>query len=192
MGLNEFTVKDSSSLALGQKGCLTVTDTNVHYGRYVALTFLEDTVFDTAGLVNELSTLANGFSFTSGGTTEVTVGKFLLGATSGAIVQVKAITLTSGSWAGGNAAGWMIAEPVNSTGTTAAENMGLCTVSNQDNGTPVAALVTANVLTTGSEAAGGVTTGDTQIGETFPGGSTIYGLFTKILLASGALIAYKA
>lgn len=192
MGFVDLTVKEANAIALGQKGRLTITDTNIHYGRYAALFMLEDTVFAASGLVDSVNQLANGFAFTDSATTEIVVGDCLRGATSGAIVQVRQITITSGSWAGGNAAGWMIAEPVNTTGTVAAEVMDLITLTAIGNGTYPYTVKTASVLTLASEANGGVTTGDTQIGETYPKGSVLYGLFTKIDLASGALEAYKA
>lgn len=191
MGMSDFTVKEANALLLGRKGRLTITDTNVHYGNYCALTFLSDTIFAASGLVDELNQLANGIVFTGGGTTEIVAGNFLSGATSGALVQVKDITLTGGTWADGNAAGWMIAEPVNGTGTSALENMDLVTVTNPTGSAAVAASVTADVLTTGTEAAGGVTTGDTQIGGVYLSGTTIFGSFTKIQLASGSVEAYK-
>lgn len=44
-------------------------------------------------------------AYTSGGTHQVLVGDILTGATSGATARVIALTLTSGTWAGGDAAG---------------------------------------------------------------------------------------
>lgn len=44
-------------------------------------------------------------AFTSGGTYQVLVGNILTGATSGATARVVSITLSSGTWAGGDAAG---------------------------------------------------------------------------------------
>jgi len=192
MGLSDITVKEGTALQLGQKGRLTITDTNIHYGRFISLQMLEDTVFTT--ITDSLNTLANGLAFTSGGTTEVVAGDFLRGATSGAIVQVKSLaTLTSGTWAGGDALGSMICEPLNTTGTTAAENMDLVTIAPiADGSTTVPYTVkTSNVLTTAAEADGGVTTGDAQAGETYLAGTTIFGMFTKLQLASGAIEAYK-
>lgn len=59
--------------------------------------------------------------FTSGGTHEVVVGDLLTGATSSAALRVTAIVLESGTWAGGNAAGWLYG--VNQTGVFQAENL---------------------------------------------------------------------
>lgn len=44
-------------------------------------------------------------AYTSGGTTEIKAGDVLVGATSSAVAIVKSLTLTSGTWAGGDAAG---------------------------------------------------------------------------------------
>ena len=44
-------------------------------------------------------------AYTSGGTTEIKAGDVVVGATSSAYAVVKSLTLTSGTWAGGNAAG---------------------------------------------------------------------------------------
>ncbi len=192
MGLADITVKEGTALQLGQKGRLTITDTNIHYGKFISLQMLEDTVFTT--ITDGLNTLANGLAFSSGGTTEVVAGDFLRGATSGAIVQVKSLaTLTSGTWAGGDALGSMICEPLNTTGTTAAENMDLVTIAPvADGATTIPYTVkTSNVLTTASEANGGVTTGDAQAGVTYLAGTTIFGMFTKLQLASGSIEAYK-
>lgn len=189
MGYSDYSVKEANALLLGQKGRLTITDTNIHYGKYIALTMISDTVFTT--LTDSINLLANGFAFTSGGTTEVVVGDFLRGATSGAIAQVKEITLTGGSWAGGDAAGWMIAEPVNTTTSSTGENMDIVTLTPTAGTTVTYTTKTSNVLTLASEANGGVTAGDSEVGVTFPAGMTIFGMFTKITLASGAILAYK-
>jgi hypothetical protein len=44
-------------------------------------------------------------AFTSGGTTEIPIGAWILGATSAAVAEVIDVTLTGGTWAGGDAAG---------------------------------------------------------------------------------------
>jgi hypothetical protein len=44
-------------------------------------------------------------AYTSGGTTEIVVGDWIVGATSGAKAEVVGVTLASGTWAGGTAAG---------------------------------------------------------------------------------------
>lgn len=191
MGMSDYSVRDALNVQLGQHGRLTITDTTPHYGRYARVFFLADTVF--TAITDELGNLANGFAFLSGGTAEVKVGNVLLGATSGAAVRVRAITLSSGSWAGGSAAGWIEVENINGTALTASETMNLArqgpTAPGED---PVFVSVTTNVLTVESAANGGPTAGDTQVGETYPAGSEIQGAFTKLHLASGACEAYKA
>jgi len=44
-------------------------------------------------------------AYTSGGTTQIQVGDWITGATSSAIAKVVAVSLTGGTWAGGDAAG---------------------------------------------------------------------------------------
>jgi hypothetical protein len=46
-------------------------------------------------------------AYTSGGTTEIVAGDWIIGATSAAKAQVVSLTLTGGTWAGGDAAGVM-------------------------------------------------------------------------------------
>lgn len=59
--------------------------------------------------------------FTSGGTHEVLVADTLTGATSSATCVVVLIELTSGTWAGGDAAGFFVVKTV--SGTFVAENL---------------------------------------------------------------------
>lgn len=65
--------------------------------------------------------LGKELSFTSGGTTEIAEGNTITGATSGATATVDRVVLTSGTWAGGNAAGKFILS--GQTGTFQAENL---------------------------------------------------------------------
>lgn len=60
-------------------------------------------------------------AFTSGGTTEIKVGDWIVGATSSAKACVVSIVLTSGTWAGGNAAGTFRVK--NQHGTFQSENV---------------------------------------------------------------------
>jgi hypothetical protein len=60
-------------------------------------------------------------SYTSGGTHQVVVGDILTGATSGATARVISLTLTSGTWAGGDAAG--VLTLCDQTGTFTAEDL---------------------------------------------------------------------
>lgn len=60
--------------------------------------------------------------FSGGGTTEIAVGDTITGATSGATAKVRQVLLYSGTWAGGDAAGFFIANEDDITGTWASEN----------------------------------------------------------------------
>lgn len=60
-------------------------------------------------------------AFTSGGTTEIAEGDTITGATSSATADVERVVLTSGSWAGGDAAGYLYLS--NQSGTFQAENL---------------------------------------------------------------------
>lgn len=60
-------------------------------------------------------------AYTSGGTTEIVAGDLIVGATSAATAVVVSITLTSGTWAGGNAAG--VIRVKNQIGTFVSENI---------------------------------------------------------------------
>jgi len=55
--------------------------------------------------VNLSGDASYALDFTSGGTTEIAVGDTIEGETGGATANVLSVTLTSGTWAGGNAAG---------------------------------------------------------------------------------------
>ena len=44
--INKYTVNESSNVALGQAGAKFISDTEVHSGTFVAITMLEDTVFN--------------------------------------------------------------------------------------------------------------------------------------------------
>lgn len=61
--------------------------------------------------------------FTSGGTTEIEVGDTIKGATSNATAKVLGVVLDSGSWAGGDAAGWLILDLPSKVGTFQSENV---------------------------------------------------------------------
>lgn len=68
-----------------------------------------------------LVALGRELSFTSGGTIEIVEGNTITGATSAATGVVSRVVLTSGTWAGGNAAGKFILS--SQTGTFVAENL---------------------------------------------------------------------
>jgi len=59
--------------------------------------------------------------FSSGGTTEIVVGNTIVGATSGATALVEQVLEYSGTWAGGDAAGFLIVSNV--VGTFGSENV---------------------------------------------------------------------
>tara|TARA_B100002019_G_C21000150_1_gene464863 strand:+ start:342 stop:638 length:297 start_codon:yes stop_codon:yes gene_type:complete len=44
--INKYTVNESSNVALGQAGAKFISDTEIHSGTFVAITMLEDTVFN--------------------------------------------------------------------------------------------------------------------------------------------------
>lgn len=78
--------------------------------------------------------------FSGGGTNELAAGDTITGATSGATAIIKSVLLYSGSWAGGDAAGFFIVERDNLTGTFGSEN-----VVGEASGATDDATVTANV-----------------------------------------------
>lgn len=81
--------------------------------------------------------------FTSGGTTEITAGCTVKGATSGATATVETVLLYSGTWAGGDAAGFLIVRDV--VGTFSSE---AAYISSDDTSGADDATVTANVTFT--------------------------------------------
>tara|TARA_R110000737_G_scaffold210535_3_gene228221 strand:+ start:5638 stop:6228 length:591 start_codon:yes stop_codon:yes gene_type:complete len=82
---------------------------------YVEVTNLTD------GDIVQRSWLGKAVVFTSGGVGQVKPGQILTGATSGATMVVKQVILDSGTWAGGDAAGWFIVDSI--VGTIASENV---------------------------------------------------------------------
>jgi len=61
--------------------------------------------------------------FSSGGVNQIQAGDIIKGATSGATAKVIDVILDSGTWAGGDAAGWLIIELDTKVGTFASENV---------------------------------------------------------------------
>lgn len=61
--------------------------------------------------------------FTSGGTTQIRAGQSIKGATSNATAKVTGVILDSGSWAGGDAAGWLLIDLATKVGTFQSENV---------------------------------------------------------------------
>jgi hypothetical protein len=65
-------------------------------------------------------------AFTSGGTTEIKPGDVIQGATSKLVrAEVRRVAVTSGSWAGGDAAGFFFWQDWNQTGAFTSENVDL-------------------------------------------------------------------
>lgn len=69
-------------------------------------------------------------AFTSGGTTEVQAGDTITGATSGATAYVQDVLLASGTWAGGDAAGFFLVHEDDLHGTFGSENVDLGSTGN--------------------------------------------------------------
>ena len=62
-------------------------------------------------------------AFTSGGTTEIKKGDTITGLTNtGVYAKIREVILDSGSWAGGDAAGWFLFDAADMTGTFGSEN----------------------------------------------------------------------
>lgn len=87
-----------------------------------------DNVGGTACVMHEATSsgwqavnLGHSLAFTSGGTTEISEGDTITGATSGATATVARIVVQSGDWAAGDAAGYMTLAGI--TGTFSAENL---------------------------------------------------------------------
>lgn len=76
---------------------------------YVEVIHLEDG--DNAWKVH----LQEIMPFSGGGTTEIQAGDIIEGATSGARATVKQVLLDTGTWAAGDAAGWLVLQDRNST-----------------------------------------------------------------------------
>ncbi len=60
--------------------------------------------------------------FSGGGTQVITKGNWIKGITSGAKARITEVILDSGSWAGGDAAGWFLVDAEEVTGVIASEN----------------------------------------------------------------------
>ncbi len=78
----------------------------------------------TDGSVFHMSALATVVAFTSGGTTEIKAGDTLHDNETDATALVKQVIVDSGTWAGGNAAGWFILDPTTQVGLFEAAKTG--------------------------------------------------------------------
>lgn len=102
---------------------------------FVIVTNVTDGDKITMGYPNRMA-----IPFSSGGTNEIAAGDLITGATSGAKATVSKVLLYSGTWAGGDAAGFFIIERDSLTGTFGSENVfGEAAAATND------ATVTANV-----------------------------------------------
>ena len=79
--------------------------------------------------------------FSSGGTNEISAGTLITGVTSGATARVKEVLLYSGTWAGGDAAGFFVVDVEDLTGTFGSE-----AIIGEAAGATDDATVTANVV----------------------------------------------
>lgn len=73
------------------------------------------------GAGNEKYEFSKTLAFTSGGTTTVSVGNLIIGATSGALGYIDVVEIDSGSWAGGDAVGTF--HVISVSGAFQAENL---------------------------------------------------------------------
>lgn len=78
------------------------------YGRALTMQKITPGNTQTAIADDILTYTERIFSYTSGGTTEIKAGDWIVGATSAKMARVVSVTLSTGTWAGGNAAGTMI------------------------------------------------------------------------------------
>jgi len=101
-------------------------------------------------LVTEGAIGSYSIPFSSGGTTEIAIGDIITGATSAATGVVSQVLLSSGSWAGGDAAGFFIVDFDELTGTFGSENVN---TPNGDNLATVTVNVTINWATAAAVAA---------------------------------------
>jgi len=95
--------------------------------------------------------------FTGGGTTEIKAGDTIKGATSGARAVVRQVMLYSGSWAGGDAAGFFEVLEGSLVGTFGSENVYISsdTVAGIDDATVTANVVHNCAITTAAASATG-------------------------------------
>lgn len=112
---------------------------------------IRNNVGSTAGILHKATAsgwtaqdLGRQVSFTSGGVYEILAGDTITGATSGATATVRRVIKTSGTWAGGDAAGRLILS--GQTGTFQSENLN---VGANSNVATIAGNSTANALPAG-------------------------------------------
>jgi len=83
--------------------------------------------------------------FSGGGTSEIVAGSTIRGATSGATAQIAIVQLYSGTWAAGDAAGFMTLQEGSLVGTFGSENVVITNLASGTVGTDDAT-VTVNVV----------------------------------------------
>jgi hypothetical protein len=184
MGIHDHTVQEAVNIMAGQGGAIVIDDTNPHYGDYSEVYALEASEF-TAALADSL--YGNGIGFNAGSGT-VAVGCSFVGGTTGAVIAVNEITVTGGSFAGGDAAGWMKVHVLNEILPDVAETF----YPIDHTGAQILTGVTPiGEFVIDSAANGGAIDGGTFGSVSLVAGQSIKGAFYKIQLASGKVLAYK-
>ena len=175
--LHRYTVQEALNMELGQGGVHVISDTNTKYGRFSRILCVTNTVFTT---LTEEGVRANGIAFTSG-SVEPNDGAMLVGNTSGAKATVISVTVTSGSFAAGTAAGTIELHPV-SGAFQASETVTIKADTK---------VISSDALTTSTAANGGSNETGTMTGVSIPAGTVIDGTFTAIKLTSGLVRAFR-
>jgi len=140
---------------------------------------------------------SNVFGFTSGGTTEIKPG-MRIGVNANGLSTIVAVTVTSGTWAGGDAAGFIKTNPNDSVKLSSGV-VSRATFANAGNITASANLVlynqagntqiSSNACTSQTSGNGGATTGGTVWTSTlFPSGAFIPVSFSYALTAADAKV----
>lgn len=126
----KFTIADGSvDFVVGDGFSITVA-AGTGKVRGLNLTGLDGTQHAYGVLLKDVATVGTmkSIAFTSGGTYVVRPGDKVTGATGGATAQVVSVTVSGGTWAGGDAEGTLILD--NQVGTFASENLDVGTNAN--------------------------------------------------------------
>jgi len=111
----DFAVGDTFTIAVSAgSGKVKAIDFSAEDGTEDAYGILLSQEVDTTGTLKSIA-------FTSGGTYEIRPGDQITGATGGATARVVSLTVSSGTWAGGDAAGTLILD--DQVGTFESENL---------------------------------------------------------------------
>lgn len=126
-------------------------------------------------------------AFTSGGTAEILPGDKVIGVTSRAEAYVESVLLASGSFGGGDAAGFLVLADDKRKGTFGSENVSIG--ANAD-----AATVTANFVTNVATAAAAASASGTSAMSRYEGTGTSPKGFTigSVIAEAGKLLRYIA